>query len=241
MKSIGELRRRAFSEGAAPKPLLTFDGVSLPVTLCREIRLDRCRKSVNLLCHECRQLCRRPLTGSQRTSRIAQIAQHKCATEAVMVAPTPTNDREISGGQRIVTVEFTRFAGGSNSASIWASVSCCRRIVHAPLEFRTGRPADPSQRVDERAALNPKGAAHRGFRRTAFERRDDGRHFFGINRDRALLDQRSLELRQRAEDVEQEFALRRGGGVHLLGQRAERDAARLQLGRASTPPGNRPA
>ena len=39
-----------------------------------------------------------------------------------------------------------------------------------------------------------------------------------------LLDQRPFELRQRAEYVEQELALRRRG-VHLLGQRAKGDAA----------------
>jgi len=69
--------------------------------------LDRRRKNVNLLCHESRQLCWRPLTGSQRTTRIAQIAQHEGATDAVMLAPTPMNDREITCGQRIVADEFT--------------------------------------------------------------------------------------------------------------------------------------
>src|SRR5208283_983880 len=44
-----------------------------------------------------------------------------------------------------------------------------------------------------------------------------------------LLDQRPLELGEGAENVEQEFALR-GGRVHLLGQRAESDAARLEIG-----------
>jgi hypothetical protein len=34
----------------------------------------------------------------------------------------------------------------------------------------------PNQGVDKSAALDPEGAAHRGFRRAAFERRDDGRH-----------------------------------------------------------------
>ena len=82
--------------------------MSLPVPLRREIRLDRRRKNVNLLCHKGRQLCRRPLTGSQRTTRIAQVAQHEGATETVMLAPIPTNDREITGGQRIVPDEFTR-------------------------------------------------------------------------------------------------------------------------------------
>jgi hypothetical protein len=74
---------------------------------------------------------------------------------------------------------------GSNSAAIWVSVNCCRRIIHTPLRLRTGRPADPSQGVDERAALDPKGAADRSFRRAAFERCDDGRHLFGVDRDRA--------------------------------------------------------
>jgi hypothetical protein len=64
MKAIGEPRCCSFPEGAEPKPLLAFNGMSLPVTLRREIRLDRCRKSVDLLCHESRQLRRRPLTGS---------------------------------------------------------------------------------------------------------------------------------------------------------------------------------
>ena len=86
------------------------------------------------------------------------------------------------------------------------------------MRLRAGRPADPSQGVDERAALDPEGAADRGFRRPAFERRDDGRHLFGVDRDRAaapsaaaarcgkagsnpLLGQRALELRQRPEDM----------------------------------------
>lgn len=42
-----------------------------------------------------------------------------------------------------------------------------------------------------------------------------------------LLDQRPLELGEGAENVEQELALR-GGRVHLLGQRAEGDAAALR-------------
>ena len=44
-----------------------------------------------------------------------------------------------------------------------------------------------------------------------------------------LLDQRPLELRQRAEDVEQEFTLWRRG-VHLFGQGTEADAASPEVG-----------
>jgi hypothetical protein len=43
-----------------------------------------------------------------------------------------------------------------------------------------------------------------------------------------LLDQRPLVLGERAKDVEQELAVRRRG-VHLLGQRAERDTLGLEV------------
>lgn len=43
-----------------------------------------------------------------------------------------------------------------------------------------------------------------------------------------LLRQGALELRQSAKDVEQQLALRRRR-VHRLGQRAERDATRLEV------------
>jgi hypothetical protein len=113
------------------------------------------------------------------------------------------------------------------------------------LRLRAGRPADPSQGVDERAALDPKGATDRSFRRTAIERRDDGRHFFDVDRDRTaaaptatsgcfetgshpLLGQGPLKLSQRPEDMKQKFTLR-SGGIHLLGQRPERDPAFLEV------------
>src|SRR5256885_11257017 len=56
-----------------------------------------------------------------------------------------------------------RSVGGSNSAAIWASVSCCRRISRVSPEVKTGRPADPGQGVDERAAPDAKDAANRGL------------------------------------------------------------------------------
>lgn len=113
------------------------------------------------------------------------------------------------------------------------------------MRLRVGRPADPSQGVDERAALDPKGATDRGFRRTAVERRDDGRHFFDVDRNwttaaptatsgcfqtgsHPLPGQRPLKLSQRPEDMKQKFTLR-SGGIHLLGQRPERDPAFLEV------------
>ena len=128
---------------------------------------------------------------------------------------------------------------------VCASVSCCRRVTHASLHLEAGRPADAGQGVDQRAALDAEGAADRRLGGAAVERRDHRGELLGIDRDGtaaptaatargrepglyALLDQRPLELRQRAEDMEQELALRRGG-VHLLGERTERDAALLEV------------
>jgi hypothetical protein len=62
-----------------------------------------------------------------------------------------------------------RSAGGSNSAAIWASVSCCRRISRISPEVKTGRPADPGQGVDERAAPEAKDAANRGLHGAAVD------------------------------------------------------------------------
>jgi hypothetical protein len=47
------------------------------------------------------------------------------------------------------------------AAASFRARSDCRRIVHALLKFCTGRPADPSQGVDERAALDCEVAAAR--------------------------------------------------------------------------------
>jgi len=75
-----------------------------------------------------------------------------------------------------------RSVGGLISTAIWVSVNCCQRIAYTLLKFCTGRPADPGQGVNERAPLASEGAKDRGFRRAAFERRDDGRHLFGVDR-----------------------------------------------------------
>jgi hypothetical protein len=92
--------------------------------------------------------------------------------------------------------------------------------------------------------LMPKVWQNRGLGRAAVERHHHCRQLFAVDRDRAptssaaapgrceacpnpLLDQGPLELRQGTEDMEQEFALRRGG-VHLFGERPKRDPTFLE-------------
>ena len=80
-----------------------------------------------------------------------------------------------------------------------------------------GRPADTLQRIDQGAAPDAEGSADRGLGYADLQARHG-----------PLLRQGTLELRERAEDVEQQFALRRRR-VHRLGQRAERDAAPFEV------------
>jgi len=95
------------AEGTQAQPLLTFDGVSLPVPLRREIVLDRRRQRVNLLRDERNQRGWGSLTRFQRAAGIPQIAQHQCVAEAVVVAAVAPNRSEITGRQRVVAHQFT--------------------------------------------------------------------------------------------------------------------------------------
>src|SRR5690242_4885599 len=111
---------------------------------------------------------------------------------------------------------------------------------------KAGRPADARQRVDQGAAMQAEGPAHRGLAGAAIEGGHDRGQLLGSDCGGAaasatappcgrqpsldpLLDQRPYELRQSPEDVEQELTLW-GGGVDLLGQGAEGDARVLEAG-----------
>ena len=45
--------------------------------------------------------------------------------------------------------------GGSNTSVIWVVLNRCRRVTQASLNLGAGRPTDPGQRVDQRAASDP--------------------------------------------------------------------------------------
>src|SRR3954470_14637604 len=90
-----------------------------------------------------------------------------------------------------------------------------RAVITAPSFSASMTAGRPPRRPRRRGAPSPPRAPRGGGRRKP-----------GLD---ALLDQRPLELRERAEDVKQELALRRGG-VHLLGQRTKGDAAGLEIG-----------
>src|SRR5271170_3634669 len=106
-------------------------------------------------------------------------------------------------------------------------------------------PSDPGQGVDERAALDSERPADGGLGGPAVERRGHSGQLLGVDCRgttaaspatprggqpslNPLLDERPFKLRQRAEHMKEEFALR-CRGVHLLGERTKADAARPEI------------
>ena len=123
--------------------------------------------------------------------------------------------------------------------------------------MQCGSPSDPCQGVEQRAAFDAKRATDRSLRGTPVQCRDHSGEFLGIDRWgtpaptppptrcrksglHPFLDQRPLELRQRAEDMEKKLTLG-CRGVHLLGQRTEGDAAFLEAGYRGEEVGQRSA
>ena len=105
------------------------------------------------------------------------------------------------------------------------------------------RPTRSGKAIDQSAARNAKRPADCCFTGTAFEGRKHGLHFFAIqgvwpaampssafSRANAslypFLDHCPLVLGERPKELEQQLTVR-CGSIHLLGQRAERDALLL--------------
>ena len=141
------------------------------------------------------------------------------AKVTVMVAAAAPDGDEISVRERIVAHQFALFCWRIEQRHHLGFAQLLPSRHSCLLNLDPGRPSDPRQRVDQRAALEAEGATDRGLGGAPLKRQGDRREFLGIDDDRAtamatvtpgrrepslypLLDQRPLELRQRAEDVE---------------------------------------
>lgn len=127
------------------------------------------------------------------------------------------------------------------------------RIVSALFERR---PADAVEGIDQRRSSDLEASADRCLAGTAVEGGGDLFHLLGIDGGGTpspatatlgsgetggdpLAGQGAFVLRQRAEEGEQQLSVRRVR-VHMFGQRAERDAAFLQIGDDGQKVGKRP-
>src|SRR5271166_3822985 len=241
-----QCRGGAWPKRTQPQPILQLGGMAPAVPLGSQILVDGFWKNVELFSDECDERFRWSLAGLQRATGIAQVAQHERMTEAVVIATTTPDRRDVGVRKCVVAHELSLVDRWIEQRHDLVFAQLLPSRHSCLLDLAAGRPADPGQGVDQSAALDAERAAHRGLRGAAFERRRHCREFLGIDRNgpaaapptparggqaglHPLLRERPLELRQRAEDMEQELTLRRRG-VHLLGQRTESDPARLEVG-----------
>ncbi len=169
-----QFRRRALAERTKPETLLTFDRMTLPIAFLPQIAVDGIPGNVDLLCDKREQRVR-------RAPRIAQVAKHQRLTETIVVATTTSVRRQIGVREREVAHELAAFRGRIiqlRDLRLAQPLSSCHSCL---LALDAGRPADPGQGVDQRAALDAEAAADRGLGRAGIERAGDARQFFGID------------------------------------------------------------
>src|SRR4051812_11373446 len=106
-ESICQFGGGASPKGAKAKSLLALDGLALTGPLRSQILIDGVRKNPDLVSDEREQDGRRSLAGAQRTTGEAQVAEHECMAEAVVIAAAAPDRGEISSGQREMTHQLT--------------------------------------------------------------------------------------------------------------------------------------
>ena len=89
-----------------------------------------------------------------------------------MIAPTPPDHGGICLAQCAVTHQLTPIGRWIEQRGDLGFGQLLSAHHSFPLHVETGRPADPGQGVDERAALDAEDAANRGLGGAAVERRD---------------------------------------------------------------------
>jgi len=244
-EGICQFRRRALAKETQTKLLLALDRMALAVPICGKVSIYRIWEYLDLISNEFEEGDRRSFSNTQSPAGITQIATHQSVTQAILVPMTAPNGDQVSFGQGIMTNQFTLFGRRVKQLRNLRFTQSLPSRQSCLLNLDPGRPPDPGQRVDQRATLYVERSAHRGFRGATIEGHDHCGEFFAIDAGRSatmaaappccgksgmntLLDQGSFELRERAKNVEQEFALR-CGGVHLLGQRPKSDTSLFEV------------
>ncbi len=81
-----EFRSRACSKRTKPQPVLQFSGMAPAVPFRGERLVDGAGKDAGLFSHEGEKRSGWPFTGAEWAARVAQVAEHDCVAEAVMIA-----------------------------------------------------------------------------------------------------------------------------------------------------------
>ena len=104
---IGQLCTGAPPERTKSELLLAQDRMPLSTAVRREILVDAARKHVDLRRHERQQGRRRPLASAERASGKAQVAEHQCISQTVLIAAATPDCHKIRVGERVVPDQFT--------------------------------------------------------------------------------------------------------------------------------------
>ena len=229
-----QFRRGTRAEGTEPELVLQFNRMALTIPFHGKVFVDGLWKSVDLRGDERDKGRRRPLVGLQGPARMAKVAEHKRIAETVLIATAAPDHGEVRGGQRVMAHQLALISWRIEQRGEQGSRQNLPARHSGLLGFEASTPADPGQRVDQGAAFDAEGAANCGLGGPAIKGRNHRRELLRIDGRRAassspaplgggnaslhpLLGQGSLELCQRAKDVEQKLALR-GSGVHPLGE-----------------------
>src|SRR5271165_548159 len=97
-----QCRGGAWPKRTQPQPILQLSGMAPAVPLDSQILVDGFWKNVELFSDECDERFRWSLAGLQRATGIAQVAQHERMTEAVVIATTTPDRRDVGVRQCIV-------------------------------------------------------------------------------------------------------------------------------------------
>lgn len=172
---FNQLGGRTGAKRPKAKLFLAFDRLTLAAPLGGEVVVDHIRQNLDLVRDESQQRRRWPLAGAQRTAGKTQVAKHERVAEAVVVAAAAPDRCKVGGGQGEVAHQFAlicRRVEQLRNLDVTQSLPSRHSCL---LDLGPGRPADPGERVDQRAALDAEGAADRGLGGAAVKRRNHRR------------------------------------------------------------------
>ena len=95
-QSRRHFRRRPLAEITQSELFLALDSMALPVSLRRQVVIDRVREHADLIGDKCEQRGGWSLADTQRPARIAQIATHQGMAQAVVVAAAAPDRRQVA-------------------------------------------------------------------------------------------------------------------------------------------------
>ncbi len=98
----GQIGGRPRPEGTKPETVLQFGRMAPAILLRSQIADSGVGKNVDLRGDKTDESGRRPFVGAKGTAGVPQVAEHEGVTEAAVIAATAPDQRDVTGGSRVV-------------------------------------------------------------------------------------------------------------------------------------------